>query len=106
MSRLSIGLHAADDLVQIDDPRLHHLLPAEGEELAGQGGRAVRGFLDELDVAPERALGRELQEQELAPAGDHGQEIVEVVRDAAGEPPHRFHLLGLAELSLQLPGRR
>ena len=29
---------------------------------------------------------------------DHHQQIVEVVRDAAGEPPDSLHLLGLAEL--------
>ena len=63
----------------------------------------MRRLLHQLDVAPERALGRELQQEELASPGDHGQEIVEVVGDAAGEPPDRLHLLGLAELRLERP---
>ena len=98
-------LHAADDLVQVDDARLHHLLPAEGEELPGEGGGPVRRLLDQLDVAAERALGRELEQEELAPARDHGQEVVEVVGDAAGEPADRLHLLGVAELRLERPHR-
>ena len=31
-------------------------------------------------------------------ADDRGEQVVEVVRDAAGEPADRFHLLRLAEL--------
>ena len=31
-------------------------------------------------------------------AEDGGEHVVEVVRDAAGEPPDRFHLLRLAQL--------
>ena len=42
------------------------------------------------------------RDQELAVAGDRGQQVVEVVRDAAGEAADRLHLLGLAELRLEL----
>ena len=96
-------LHAAHDLVQIDDAGLHDLLPAEGEELPGQGGGPVGGLLHQLDVAAKRTLGRELEQQQLAPAGDDGEQVVEVVRDPAGEPPDRFHLLGVTELRLEGP---
>src|SRR5207249_7440590 len=37
-------------------------------------------------------------QEELAAPGDHGEEVVEVVGDAACEAAHRLHLLGLAEL--------
>ncbi len=40
-------------------------------------------------------------QQELAVAGDHHEQIVEVVRDAAGQASDGFHLLGLAKLLLQ-----
>ena len=40
--------------------------------------------------------------QELAVAGDRGQEVVEVVGDPAGEAADRLHLLRLAELRLEL----
>ena len=39
-------------------------------------------------------------------AGDHGQQIVEVVRDPAGELADRLHLLDLAELFLRFPPLR
>ena len=39
-------------------------------------------------------------------AQDDGQEIVEIVRHAAGELTHRLHLLGLAELLIELVDRR
>ena len=41
-------------------------------------------------------------DQELAVAEDHGQQVVEVVGDAAGEAADRLHLLRLAELLLEL----
>jgi hypothetical protein len=40
-------------------------------------------------------------EQDLRVARDHGQQVVEVVRDAAGEPPDRLHLLRLPEPFLE-----
>ena len=40
--------------------------------------------------------------EELAAALDDGQEVVEVVGDAAGELPDRLHLLRLTNLSLEL----
>ena len=47
--------------------------------------------------------GEELEQEELAPPRDHGEQVVEVVRDAAGEAPDRLHLLGVAELRLERP---
>ena len=38
----------------------------------------------------------------LGVAADHGQEVVEVVGDAAGEPPDRLELLRLPQLLLEL----
>ena len=46
--------------------------------------------------------GLELAEGELRVAGDRGQRVVQVVRDAAREPADRFHLLRLPELILEL----
>ena len=40
-------------------------------------------------------------EQELRVAGDHHQQVVEVMRNAAGQAAHRFHLLRLAQLLLE-----
>ena len=38
--------------------------------------------------------------------GDPGQQIVEIMRDAAGQLPHRLHLLALAQLLLRELERR
>ena len=51
-----------------------------------------------------RAAGRlsgSCASEQLAVAGDRRQQVVEVVRDAAGEPADRLHLLRLPELLLQ-----
>ena len=40
-------------------------------------------------------------EQHVAVAGDDGEQVVEIVGHAAGQPAHRLHLLRLAELLLQ-----
>lgn len=39
----------------------------------------------------------------LGVAQDHGEDVVEVVGDSAGEAPDRFHLLRLTKLLLDLP---
>ena len=40
-------------------------------------------------------------QQNFGIAADDHQQIVEVVRDSAGEPSHGFHFLGLPELLFQ-----
>ena len=37
----------------------------------------------------------------MAVTGDDGQQVIEIVRHAAGQPAQRFHFAGLAELFLQ-----
>ena len=47
-------------------------------------------------------LGRiNLGQRHLRVAEDHAQHVVEVMGHAAGQPPDRFHLLGLEQLRLQ-----
>ena len=81
--------------------RLEDLLPAEREELA----RQVRGALARPPAISSRSSrigspGLRSASEHLAVAEDDRQEVVEVVRDAAGEVPDRLHLLRLAELLL------
>ena len=52
--RASIAVDVGDDRVEVEHARLQHLLAAEGEQLAGQRGRAPAARLDLLDV-PRRA---------------------------------------------------
>ena len=57
----------------------------------------------ELQLGAERAGERQLQERHLHVSANRGEEVVEVVRHPARQPPHRLHLLRLPQLLLQLP---
>ena len=90
-------LHAGDDLVEVDHARVQHLAAAEREKLAGERRRLPGGagdLLQLLVLAP-------AAQQDLGVAADHGQQVVEVMRDAAGEPADGLHLLRLAEPALE-----
>ena len=76
-------------------------LAAEGQQLAGQPGRAHPGVLNLGDVGLARIVGIVVHQQQLAEAQDHGQQIVEVVGHAAGELSDGFHFLRLLKLLLQ-----
>src|ERR1043166_8776870 len=57
-----------------------------------------------LDLADHRAqvlVGQHVALEEVHPAQDDGEHVVEVVGDAAREPADRLHPLGLAEPALQ-----
>ena len=70
------------------------------EDLRHQRLGAVARVHDGVDVALEVAR-RWPSLRELAVAEDRAEDVVEVVRDAAGEVAHRLHLLGLAQLRLE-----
>ena len=92
--------HALDQRCDQRRAHLEPLDPAEREQLSGQpraalgGGERIFGIALELRVVG--ALGDDVE-----PADDDRQQIVEVVRDAAGELAQRLHLLALAELLLR-----
>ena len=90
---------------RFEPARLHDLLAAEGEELPRERSGALGRAPDLLDVGTGADRRAELVEQQIRVAEDRGQDVVEVVRDAAGEPAHRFHLLRLAQLHLAVPQR-
>ena len=87
---------------------LERLLAREGEQPAGQRGGALRalqrhllGARDPRDRGRRRQFGH-LPADHVEAAEDDGEQIVEVVRDAAGELADRFHLLRLPEQFLGL----
>jgi hypothetical protein len=98
--RRSIFQHAGNRVVQINHARADGLAAGEGEQLAGQVGGALGRFQNFLQVFAQRA-GRRLVQGERGIAHDGLQHVVEVVRDTAREPAHRFHFLGLLQLALQ-----
>ena len=73
-------------------------LPArEGEELTGKLGGAVHRVGDRLDVAAPPLLREVRPLEQVGRRLDHGQQVVEVVGDAAGELAHCLQLLRLPQ---------
>ena len=91
--------------VRVGRLRIERLAAREGEQAVGERRRALRRALRRVDVAVDvldRGPAPMPRLQQLQAAGDAGQQIVEVVRDAAGELADRFHLLRLAQRLLGL----
>ena len=63
-------------------------------------GGTVASPANFLDVIAQHGVGRQLTEDEFRVAHDRSQQVVEVVGDAAGEPPDCFHLVGLTKFAL------
>ena len=88
---------------EIEDLHVEHLLAPERQELArqrlGAGGRGD----DRVEIAAGRGAGGETIQREAGAADDDREQVVEVVRDAAGQPPDGVHLLRLTQLVLELP---
>ena len=66
---------------------------AERQQLVDEGGPARRGLLDLGEVRSERVVLGVLVEQQGGVSHDRGQQVVEVVRDTARQPPDGLHLL-------------
>ena len=100
VSRSSIVCISATTTIQIEQRRLDDLLPAEGEQLAGQPGRADAGRLDFRDVRPRRVVEVRIGENQFTEPEDQGQQIVEVVRHARRQAADRPPSFGPAETAL------
>src|SRR5579872_6829148 len=96
-------VHAENDLVEIDGLRAQLLAARESEKLLRQFLGPARGQGGGVDEAQQAGLLLKPPLEEFEIAGDHGQHIVEIMRDAAGELAHRFHLLRLAKRILDAP---
>ena len=86
----------------IEDLRLQRLPPGKGQQLPGQLGGALDGVGDRVDIAAAPLFRQFAAAQEIGRRADDGQEVVEVVRDAAGQLADRLHLLRLAQRFLAL----
>ena len=91
------------DVGQVEGLRLQRLAARERQQLTHQSGGAVGVLLDLHDVGEGLVARRVAQQQEVAEPDHRGQEIVEVVGDAAGELTDGLHFLGLNELLLERP---
>ena len=96
---VSICRDAVDALAQIDHHGIEALPAREGEQLPRQVLAALGGGLDRFERLNDPRLVRlEAALQDLRVAADDHQQVVEIVRDAAGELAERFHFLRLREL--------
>ena len=86
--------------VDVDLGRLQRLLARKGEQARGQGGAAVGRLADQLGDGRKRRVVLHGVGEDLDRARDHGEHVVEFVRDAAGELADRLHLLRLDQLLL------
>jgi hypothetical protein len=89
---------AGDDRVEIERLHVRRLAPAEEQELPCQG-RGPFGFAPKV-MQPAAHVGAEVRLfLQHADSEDHRREdVVEVVRHAAGQPADRLQLLRLAQL--------
>ena len=91
--------------VDVDIARLQRLPAGEGQQMLDQFAAAFRGLVDQLGGLLQRRPVGKPGHQRLGGAGDDGQHVVEVVRDAAGELADRIELLRLLQLALGFAGR-
>ena len=84
--------------IDVDFKGLQRLLAGKGQQMLGQIGAAFGGFVDQPGDGHEFGLVGDGLLQDSDGPGDHGQDIVEVVRDAAGQLADRVHLLDMAHL--------
>ncbi len=92
--------------VQIDTARLQRLATGERKQTPGEIGAAERAAQNLLCQFGVLLIIPHHVEQEFHVADDDTEQIVEVVRDAAGKLADRLHLLRLAQLRFRqlLPG--
>ena len=98
-------VHGLDAFLEVGDHRVERLASRERQQLARQALAAIGGRVDRVDRLQMLRIG-EPAAQKLRMAADDHQEIVEVVRDAAGQLAERLHLLRLRELLLRPLERR
>ena len=91
-----------DDVVDGERAGLQGLLAAEGEELAHQGGAAHGTGLDLVGVIEDFVIEAGAAGDGFRAAEYGGQQIVEIMRDAAGELAHGLQFLAVGELRLEL----
>ena len=75
---------------------MQDLAAAEGQQLAGERGGALRGHQNLFRGGAVGIVGRLVVANHLGVAFDDGQQVIEVVRDAAGELSDRLQFLRLA----------
>ena len=77
------------------------VVAAEDQQLAREVGGALGGADDLGHVGGRRVIRADLLADELGVVEDHGEQVVEVVRHAAGELAERLHALRALQRRLE-----
>src|SRR2546425_261525 len=96
-----LGLEVRHHGIQVQHFQLQNLSAAESQKLACQGCGPTTRFLDLFDVLASKEIGTEAVEHKFTVAVDDRQQVVEVMRDAAGKPSDRLHFVSLTKLLFQ-----
>ena len=104
-ARSSSRSRSRDEDADVEDLGLDDLPPAEHQELARERGGPVGGAADLVDVVADVRVGASSRWANPTQVEDHGEQVVEVVRDAARELPDALQALGLREALLELLAR-
>jgi hypothetical protein len=88
-----------DDGIQVQHARLQHLAAAKGQHLAREGGGALGGSGDFLNVM--RGLPGNCRKQQFGITQYHAEQVVELMGYAPGEPSQRFQFFRLAQALLR-----
>ena len=96
------AIHVPQRARQIHDARLQHLLAGEGQDLLGQRSGSLARGANLSEAAVRRVFRRDPPEKKIAVPQDDGEEVVEIMRDAAGQAAHGFHLDGLPQILFEL----
>ena len=90
--------HAVEQRADVDRADGEVLPAGEGEQALDQGSRAARGLQAGVDQALRVAVGLQPPPQQVEVADHRRQQIVEIVRDAAGQLAERLQLLRFVQL--------
>jgi hypothetical protein len=82
-------------------PTLYIAAPAKSEDLIDEIARPLPCAADLTEVAGRLAAGRELHLRHFDMPEDRADDIVEIMRDTAGESTDRFHATSVLEICLK-----
>ena len=101
-ARRRLLLQALHQRADVDDSGLQGVFTRKREQPVGEGLAAVRCRKSPRDRLVQGPVIVDAFSDQLQVAADHSQQIVEIMRHAAGELADDLHLLGLAQLLLAL----
>ena len=90
-----------NEAIEIERLRPADLLAAEGQQLLCELGALFTGFVDCGETLAEGIVGIHFPKYPIGVGVNHGEKVVEVVSNSAGQPAEAFHLLRLNKLFLQ-----